>query len=259
MSLISPVVLFILTVFLSVLSFAQAPQGAAGKSEGIYAGMPQEDFFRVFPRKQARTSREDTGGIWISYAQPLSGTAQGVITFHIKDGKVAGWAENDRREVVAEYMGEFCSAGTPGGGSKTYEAIRDVLELMPLKAFLNVTERSRPVLFTEYYDSGTAAFANSTELLSDPEDAPAFGEGLMIMKLSTALDSAESPSPIKGVVAHELAHHVLDHARQGAGTCAAEREANRLVKDWGFESEYEAASRMFGHEKVGGPASCHGP
>ncbi len=76
-----------------------------------------------------------------------------------------------------------------------------------------------------------------------------------MIKLSMGLGIAKTPSAIEGVVAHELAHRVLDHVRNGKVSCQAEREANALIKQWGFKKEFQEASRLFGHRQ-GDPASC---
>ena len=73
--------------------------------------------------------------------------------------------------------------------------------------------------------------------------------------MGLGLAQAKTSDAIEGVVAHELAHRVLDHIRQGHTDCDAERAANALIKTWGFTKEFEEASKMFGH-KEGDPAPC---
>jgi len=159
---------------------------------------------------------------------------------------------HDRSETIKEYLGEFCFYQPP---SLIYEAIWDVLQRMPYKDFLNVTNRQRPVLFTEFYDSGTARFASSSEFIV-PEDAPpCCKEGFTLIKLGMALGLAKTPGPIEGVVAHELAHRVLDHIRKGNVNCDAERASNALIRKWGFKKEFKEASELFGQKK-GDPAAC---
>ncbi|MBF0485446.1 MAG: hypothetical protein HQL16_02915 [Candidatus Omnitrophica bacterium] len=242
--------------FLAVYSVSGA-QDKKAEINGVFVGTKKADFLEIYPLKKARTYREESGKEWLTFGDPLDEAPKKLVTFHIKEDRVAGWDINDRAEIVKEYLGEFCSGGIVQGGSKTFLAVQDVLMRVPFDVFVNVTNRRHPVLFTEYFDSGTARFANSSEIFSGPDDAPAFEDGIMIMKLSTELDSADSPAAIEGIVAHELAHHVLEHVKKGvAGSCNAEREANRLIKKWGFAKEYEAASKSFGHEKVGGTMAC---
>lgn len=69
--------------------------------------------------------------------------------------------------------------------------------------------------------------------------------------------SGGTPAAIEGIVAHELAHRVLEHIQRGHVSCTAEREANQLIKSWGFGEEYKSASAEFGQAKVGqGVAGC---
>ena len=248
----------LITAWSLVLLFSGSLYAAplkAASFHGISQGEDKAHFLKQYPRKLARTYRESAGGEWITFSEPLKGTALHTVTFHLEQGMVVGWALDDRNEVITEYLGEFCSQGIVRGMPKIFTALEDVLRRIPLPDFLNVTDRRRPVLITEYYDAGTARFANTSEIIASEEDAPAAERGLTIIKLSSALNEADSPAPIKGVLAHELAHRVLDHARQGGGSCKKEREANRLIKKWGFTEEYKEASHFFGH-KDGDPASC---
>ncbi len=244
-------------LFLSVHPTVFASQDTPGRTiHGVSLGMSQQKFSRIYPRKTARTYRsEGVAAEWITFSEPARGIALHTITFQLSEGNVAGWTMDNRDEVVKEYLGEFCSQGIIHGMPNIYAALTAVLRRIPLNAFLQVTNRRRPILITEYYDSGTARFANTSEIVSSNDDAPAGDQGLTIIKLSSALNEAASPSPIEGVLAHELAHRVLDHARKGRVTCREEREANQLIKQWGFSDEYTEASRFFGH-KPGDPASC---
>ncbi len=236
-------------------SIAIGEEKASVRIHGVSVGMSKAEFFGVYPKKNARTYRQKGDEEWLTYAQPLEGPSQDTITFHIQGGNVREWKLGERREVIDEYLGEFCSQGILQS-PKMHAAVQDVLERLPLDAFLRVTDRRRPVLFTEYYDSGTARFANSSEIITTENDVPSFEEGLTIIKLSTALDEAVTPLPIEGIIAHELAHRVLEHVRKGNVNCAAEREANALVKRWGFTKEYAEASKAFGRHKSGDTASC---
>jgi len=248
----------VLIFFLMSVSSCIAIKEIASRKRwnGVYAGMAQKDFFEIYPKNKARTYRTKDNEQWMTFSDPLTGTPRRVVTFHFKNDRVRGWAINDRAEVVEEYLGEFCSRAFIEGVPKIGDAIRDVLLRIPDDAFLKITDRERPVLFTEVYDSGTAQFANTAEIIAEEGDAPAFTKGLTIIKLSTALDSAKTATPIKGIVAHELAHRYLEHAIKGNLSCESEREANRLIKSWGFEKEYEQASEQFGHKKTGGSVSC---
>ena len=246
--------IIIVATFLIYDSLAFAGESVTFPRLGIYAGMPKDAFFVIHPKKTARTYRQEGLDEWLTFNVSTE-EEPGTVTFHLRDDKIQGWRLNDRVEVVREYLGEFCSQGIIQGMPGIHTAIQDVLERLPLKDFLNVTDRRRPVLFTEYYDSGTARFANTSEIIALADDAPAWEAGLTIIKLSSALNEADTPEPVKGVVAHELAHRVLDHSRKGPVTCKEEREANTLVGQWGFKEEFQQASKMFGR-KEGEPSSC---
>ena len=159
---------------------------------------------------------------------------------------------DDRAQVVEKYLDEFCSLQ---GFPVIYTAIENVLKKIPYEDFLKVTDRRRPVLFVEFYDSGTARFASSQEFIVSKGDKPCCQEGFTIIKLGLGLAQAKTSDAIEGVVAHELAHRILDHIRQGHTDCDAERAANALIKTWGFIKEFEEAGKMFGH-KEGDPAPC---
>jgi hypothetical protein len=221
----------------------------------VPVGMSAEDFARAYPKDKARTYRRDASGEWLTFDERLAGAVPGLVSFHIQDGKVIEQKPNDRDELIVEYLGEFCSQTFVRGMPKVYSAIRDVLLRIPFNALLNVTDRKRPVLFTEFYDSGTARFANSAEISTEDGDAPCCAKGFTLIKLSTGLDQAGAQPAIEGIVAHELAHRILEHSRKGAGSCKAEREANALVKEWGFAKEFAEARKMFGSHP-GDPASC---
>jgi len=164
----------------------------------------------------------------------------------------ASGAGHHRREVIKKYLGEFCSFEE---SSTIYQAIENVLQRMPYKDFLTVTNRRRPVIFTEFYDSGTARFASSSEFIVLPGEAPCCQEGFTIVKLGLSLGLSKTKEPIEAVVAHELAHRVLEHIRKGNVNCDAERQSNALIKKWGFREEFQEASRLFGQKK-GDPAAC---
>jgi hypothetical protein len=164
----------------------------------------------------------------------------------------ASGADDNRHKVIEQYLGEFCSFEA---SSTIYQAIENVLQRMPYKDFLYVTDRKRPVIFTEFYDSGTARFASSSEFMVLPGQAPCCQEGFTIVKLGLSLGLSKTKEPIEAVVAHELAHRVLEHIRKGNVNCDAERQSNALIKKWGFSQEFQEASRIFGQKK-GDPAAC---
>lgn len=236
---------FLILVFVIVLS--SGAQATKPEPLSDLPGMPKEQFFQVHPKSEARTYRTISGTEeWITYDYPFGPLASGTISVHFADGKGAEWKINDRAEVVKEYLSEFSSpAFAPD--SKTYAAIRDALTKIPLDAFLSVTDRSRPVIFTEYHYTGVGRFASSSNIVSFEDDAPSMTDGLTMIKISLEMeDTAQTSQEIEGVILHELAHRVLEHAKKKIRTCQMEREANNLVKSWGYEREYRKAKERFG-------------
>ncbi len=84
------------------------------------------------------------------------------------------------------------------------------------------------------------------------EDDPlTFQNGFYLTTLSDELNDAPDPEAIEGILFHEMAHRYLEHLRAEEFSCEMEREANRLVKQWGFETEYQKASQTLGSKKKG--------
>jgi hypothetical protein len=88
-------------------------------------------------------------------------------------------------------------------------------------------------------------WANSAGIFVEPNDPPTFTKGIWIVKLNTQMNEVNSVEAIEGVVLHELAHKVLEH-QGGTFNPEIEREANRLVKKWGFERQFLKAKEFFG-------------
>lgn len=233
-------------------SFAFAKESHPTLLHGISSGMTKADLLKIYPKTSMRCHRQEGTEEWASFNTTLKIPVQNVVTFHFQNGRLKEWKFNDRPEIVEEYLNEFCSLQ---GFPIIFTAIREVLNRMPYQDFLNVTDRQRPVLFIEYYDSGTARFASSQEFILTKDDAPCCQEGFTIIKLGLGLGLSKTPGPVEGVVAHELAHRVLDHIRKGHVNCEAERQSNALIKKWGFTEEFHEASKLFGQRK-GDPAGC---
>jgi len=219
---------------------------------GAFVGMQESDFFNIYPVKSVRGLRHEGEDEWFTYNDPLDDPLHHIVTFYFHHQQLAQWKLDDRPEAIKEYLNEFCFYQPP---SLTYEAIKNVMQRMPYEDFLNITNRERPVLFTEFYVEGTARFASSSEFIVTPNDPPCCKEGFTIVKLGMSLGLAKTPAPIEAVVAHELAHRVLDSIRKGNVNCDAERAANRLIRKWGFTEELKQASQLFGQRK-GDPAAC---
>lgn len=243
----------LLVLFLFFL-FVSPGFGEEASLPGIKIGMSKARFNKIYPKAKTRTYRTEARDEWLTFTHPKGND---IVTFHFQENKLLDWKLNDRKEATREYLAEFCSGTIREGFPKIYGAISHVLTHMPTDSFIKATDRQQPVLFTEFFDSGTAQFASSSEIISLPDDVPAFQNGFTLIKLSTGLEQTANPQAIEGIVAHELAHRVLEHIRKGNINCEAEREANRLIKEWGFTESYQEASKAFGHEAHGdGPNPC---
>lgn len=243
--------IFVVIFFLcSTFAYASAKEDAG--IHGVFVGMKESSFLNIYPKNNLRDFRHEGPNDWLTYNEPLSDPFHEVVTFYFQNDKLVSWKLNDRSEVVKEYLGEFCFYQDP---DIIYRAIKDVLQRMPYNDFLNVTNRQRPILFTEFYDSGTARFASSSEFIVTDDDPSCCKEGFTLVKLGMGLGLAKTPGPIEGVVAHEIAHRVLDSIRKGNVNCDAERASNALIKKWGFKKEFKEASKLFGQKK-GDPAAC---
>jgi len=246
---------FIFTIvnyaFLSPNSVAMASdeRKSLEMMNGIFEGMSAEDFFKRYPKNTARTYRLDRNSEWLTYDKINTDPTKDTLTFHLEGGKVESWSVNDREEVVKEYISEFVSLGFNKGSSKIFKAIEGVLAKIPRQVFLSVTDRKHPVLFTEYYFEGMSRFANSSEVIVLKDDPPTFTEGVTIIKLSSELNLADSIQEVEGVILHELAHSYLRHGMNEGRDSELEKEANRLIKEWGFIVEFEKASKRFGDGK----------
>jgi hypothetical protein len=214
--------------------------------------MQEGDLLKDYPQNKIRDLRHEGVDDWLTYNEPIDDPFHGLVTFYFQNNRLIRWKFDDRPEVVKEYLSEFSFYQEP---SLIYQALRDVLLRMPYKDFLNATNRQRPMLFTEFYDSGTARFASSSEFIVTEDDPPCCTQGFTIVKLGMSLGLAKTPGPIEGVVAHEIAHRVLDSIRKGNVNCDAERAANALIQKWGFRKEFKEASQLFGQKK-GDPAGC---
>ena len=241
-----------LLLFLLCPSWSFASGKARDSFHGVFVGMEEGAFLKIYPQNKLRNFRHAGSKDWLTYNVPINDPSHELITFYFQNEKLSLWRFNDRPEVIKEYLNEFCFYQDP---DVIYRAIWDVLLRMPYKDFLNVTNRQRPIIFTEFYDSGTARFASSSEFILTKDDPPCCKEGFTIIKLGMGLGLSRIPGPIEGVIAHEIAHRVLDSIRKGNVNCDAERAANALIRKWGFKKEFKAASKLFGQKK-GDPAAC---
>lgn len=153
--------------------------------------------------------------------------------------------EAEHNERIINYMKEFVS-GDLLHQKKTRTAIEQVLSNLPDEAADRLLSRDFPILFIMSYTTTIARFARAQAFFVEPDDPPHFAEGLYIITLADELESKGTVEAIAGIVAHELAHKYLEHLRAPTSTCEMERQANNLIKSWGFEDAFVQAKDLFG-------------
>lgn len=224
----------------------------------VYVGMSQEEFENFYPVEESRTYRkdEDSGEEWVTFDyvydfapgleffERYETKTYDMVTFYFADEILLGWALNDREEIVREYLGEYCSQAFIYFIPKMYEAISNCMNKIPIEVFYEITDRSRPVLFTEVHYRGVSRFAATSNVISFEHDPPSFQKGFTLIKLSTEMADVGSVSAIEGVIYHELAHRYLVHGGEQYKR-DNEREANAMVVQWGLKDELQAAIETF--------------
>ncbi len=254
---------FLISCFVAyfvVMAFASAhakPVDFLVDVPNVYVGMSQEHFEEFYPTEISRTYRKDGDEEWITYDytydfapgleffERYRHRAYDMVTFYFVDELLLGWALNDRAEIVREYLSEYCSQAFIHYIPKMYEAISNCMNKIPIEVFYEITDRSRPVLFTEVHYKGMARFAATSNVISFEHDPPSFEKGFTLIKLSTELGDIGTVPAIEGVIYHELAHRFLVHGGEHY-IREHERDANRLVEAWGFKEELDAAKEIFG-------------
>lgn len=229
-------------LFVIVLFFLVS---AADAQESL-KGLSKEKLVELYTKQEERTYRSDGSDEWITFNHRVEGQLISTITFTLRDNAVTAWNIGDRAEVVREYLSEFCSKAFIHKYQNIYKAIASVLENIPHDVFLAITDRARPVVFTEVHSSGTGRLANSADIIVLPDDPPTFAKGLWVIKLNTELNEADSFAQIEGVVAHELAHRALGHSADEDYDETIEMQANKLIIEWGFKEEFRQAGERFG-------------
>ena len=246
--LLTLILIALLFVYLNSSSNSECPlkfaisKGICGQT--VSAGMTKEMLFKIYPKTQERTYRVDGKQEWISFNNIFSGLPNSFITFHFKDNKLITWKANDRKELVKEYLSEFSPLVFETDFPNIYRALSSVLNRIPINVFVVITDRSYPVIFTEYYTKGLGRIANSEDVFLMDDDPPAFMRGFYLIKLSAELNDAKDPAAIEAVIAHEIVHMLLKHCLKEP-SAENEKEANRLIKKWGFEKEFFKAKECF--------------
>lgn len=248
-------IFFIILILIATLPEAFAFQIKNTDLKRINRSISLDGFLNRFSMKKCRTYRHDDVIFNITFDYLDQNSDNSLITFYFENEKFVKWSFDDRKEVVKQYLSEYCSQAFILYIPIIYDAIEQVMLEMPYRMFLKISNRINPVLFSEYSSVGTAQFASSSTVTSFSEDPPAFSRGFTMIKLNTSIADLNNIKAIKGLVAHEIAHKVLDH---GSGNYERdfERKANRLIKKWGFKEDYEEASRIFGRAAVEKMKKC---
>lgn len=156
-----------------------------------------------------------------------------------------------RQEHVTAYMNEFASGSFRSFYTNIGQALENALNKLPEDVFADVTDRRSPIIFINSVTSGIARYANGMEFFFRPQDQAALQDGFYLIVLGDQMNNFDNVEAIEGVIAHEIAHDWLKHLRAPKHNCEMEREANRLIMDWGYEDEYRQASETFGAKKKG--------
>jgi len=220
-------------LFIAAVSIP-AVYGERGAPPSITAGMSRAELSTVYPKETVRCGRQQGA---VETFTVLDGNR--LLTFYLNEGRLDRWAWDDRKEVAREYLAEFASRAFTSD-PKIHAALIDVLARLPKKDFIKLTDRDFPVVFTEYYTTGSARWANSAGIETLEQDAPTFRKGLWIVKLNVELAASPKKGMFEAIVAHELAHRILKDVT-GKTIKDLERAANRLVIRWGFGKEFKSA------------------
>ncbi len=213
--------------------------------DGVHRGISRDTLFTIFALTDERTYRVEGATEWITFNYRIADQVH-LLTVVLTDNVVIGWKYDNRAEVIEEYVSEFCSQAILASYPTIASAIRDVLLRLPFDIFLKVTDRARPMVFTEYHSDGAARYANSSDIYVLPADPPTFNTGIWLVKLNTILERPLDQAAVTGIVAHEIAHRVLEHSREDEYLETFERQANALICEWGFQEEFEKARTVFG-------------
>ena len=216
----------------------------------VSVSMSKEELNSHYPLKEARNLRVEGDLETYTFNHPDRSKTD-TVTFYLNDNKLSEWKYDDREELIDQYLSEFVSGGLRFQYKNTSQALKNALNGLPWDVLLTVTDRQRPIIFLDYYTSGIARFASASEYTMRDIDPPAFQNGFYIIKLGEDLDAAPNTKAIEGVILHEIAHRILGHLQRGKFSCEFEREANRLVKSWGFEEEFQEAQKTFGSKEKG--------
>jgi Zn-dependent protease with chaperone function len=167
----------------------------------------------------------------------------------------SGSSISSSRQTTEEYFQEFVSPEIQYYPNID-QALKNVFSKLSPEVLQEIKHRDYPILFVPTISSGIARYAHAVEFTQEKGKNRAFRKGFYLIMLGDQLNQIADVEAIEGVILHEIAHRYLNHAQSQNPGCELEREANRLVKKWGFEAEYKKASAAFGH-KESGDSPCH--
>ena len=75
-------IIIFLGIFLLCWSRAYALQKTDPVIHGVYAGMPQEEFLRLYPQNRLRNYRHEALNDWLTYNKPIDDPLHELVTFY---------------------------------------------------------------------------------------------------------------------------------------------------------------------------------
>jgi len=242
---------YIILAALMTLPASSANAATLAQINNRLIGTPRDKLIEKFGEDNLRSYQITGDDSSITFV--VEGTALPTpVTFYLSQGFVSDFQINDREEMAKQYMSEFASGNILHAYPKVRIALLNALQKLPLKMYLEITDRQRPIIFLDYYTEGIAKYAGSMEFRMRETDPPTFEDGFYIIRLGDKLNDTENPEAIEGVILHEIMHRVKEHLRNDTQQpCELEKEANQLLKELGFEKEFSLASAEFGSKKQG--------
>ncbi len=155
----------------------------------------------------------------------------------------------DRHKLTYEYLDQFSGTEFKIDYPQIYQALTNVFMELPDDVFHALTDPKRPVIFVSNITTGIARYAHATEFIKTKKST--FAQGFYLITLADELNNTDDVEAIEGIIFHELAHRYLEHLRRSQFSCEMEKEANGLVKKWGFEKKFLKAKEKFGSKKIG--------
>lgn len=243
--------IFVFALLIGALHTADAFENYPPAYHSI-VGKTKKDVLALLKKDTLHSHRSQGDNQWMTFLNNTNHINTHFITVHFHNETALEWSINDRKEIVKEYLEEFASGNILGYYINIRTALQSAMEKLPHDVFISITSRNRPTLFIDVYTTGIARYANALDFTMRENDPPTFQDGFYLIKLGDELEKAADPQAIEGIIFHEIAHRVLNHLHsEREDSCELEKEANRLVKQWGFQEEFSKASAIFGSKKQG--------